>query len=415
MKREEIVSQMEAMHNLTITEGRAFTSGEQVKWDDLIAKVKAFDQLQDVVAAPSAPTHATRPIGAPALHLGQRANRAGLLRGAIALASGERGIDTGLASEFDKEVRRRNPDRKFEGAVAMSLKSLLVTKADIGALGGGLAAATTGDQWLDSLFFRVDEAIFGPRLAEALGVNTVLGTEERVHITKLEGRITPSWIARDADLNQSDATFDSIEVEPKTVGCTVTLKRSALLYGTHPAVEPLMLGDLRNAMLSELDRAVLYGEGGNAPTGVVSVATASHSLATLADAYRIRNALLSYQKTDEGFKWLLPDLAEGSLATTAQFAGSTTATILAGTLAGYTYVLNPLPAGGSPTISQQQYLAGNWSYAHLILWDSVSILANPYGSQFASGGIELRVMVDANVLVRDAKRLFVGEATILTV
>jgi HK97 family phage major capsid protein len=236
-----------------------------------------------------------------------------------------------------------------------------------------------------------------------------------VHITKLEGRIEPSWIARDGDLNQSDASFDAIEVQPKTVGCTVALKRSALLWGLHPAVEPLMVGDLRQALLSELDRAVLYGEGGNAPTGVASVASAGHTLASLADAYRIRNALLSYQKSDEGFRWLLPDLAEGSLATTAAFAGATSPTVLGGTLAGYPYVLNPLSAGGSPTIAQQQYLAGNWSYAHLVLWDSVSILANPYGAQFASGGIELRIMADAQVLVRDERRLFVGEANILSV
>jgi HK97 family phage major capsid protein len=268
---------------------------------------------------------------------------------------------------------------------------------------------------MDNLFFRSDDAIAGPRLASALGVGTVVATEEKVHITKLTGRVVPSWIARDGDVPDSDATFDAVEVEPKTIGANVMVKRSALLYGTHPNVEPLLMQDMRDAVLDALDHAVLYGSGsGNEPEGVASQATTGHALASLTDAYLIRNAFLGYQRTDDGFRWLLPDLSEAKLATTAAFSGATTPVVMGGELAGYPYVLNPLASTGSPTVTQQQYLAGNWSYVHLVIFDSVSILANPFGQGYRSGSVELRVLADANVLVRDPKRFLAGQATILS-
>jgi hypothetical protein len=415
MNKDQAIEEMQRLLDQALAEDRYFSTVEQARFDELkTLAASATEEPAMETEVIEQPTHPTRALGAPAVHTRQRATAAGLLRGAIALACGERGVDTGMASEFDKAVRARFPHRKFEGAVAFSAKALLVAK-DIGALGGGLAAATTGDQFLDSLFFRVDDAIAGPRLAAALGVNTILGTEDRVHITKLTGRVRPAWIARDGDVGDSDASFDAIEVEPKTIGTNVLVKRSALLYSSHPQVEPFLLGDLREAMLDALDHAVLYGAGGLEPTGIVGVATPGHTLSTLADAYIVRNALLAYQKSDDGFRWLLPDLCQARLATTAAFSGATTPAVSDGFLANYPYILNPLTAGGSPTVSQQQYMAGNFSFVHLVLFDSVSLMANPYGAGYKSGSIELRVMADANVLVRDEKRVFVGEANILAV
>lgn len=238
--------------------------------------------------------------------------------------------------------------------------------------------------------------------------------KKKIYITKLTGRVTPSWIARDGDVPQSDATFDADEIEPKSIGTQITMKRSALLYGNHPSVEPLMLADLRTAMLTELDRAVLFGEGGLAPVGVASLASPGHSLASLQDALRIRNEILSYEKNEEALRWLLPDLAVAYLSSTPRFPGATVATALDGNfLAGFPYVVNPIGAAGSPTITHQQYMLGNWAYAHLVLWDSVSILANPYGAGFASGAIDVRILCDGNVYVRDPNRIVVGDATIL--
>lgn len=410
MKRKDqvdaLVLEMERIVDTATTESRDLSESEQARFNDLRAKVtKAMDD--DV----EAPTNPTRAVGAPAVHTRKRATVAGLLRGALALACGERGVDTGMAHEFDQEVRRRNPHREFAG-VAFSAKALLVSKA-VSALTGQNAAATTGDQWLDSLFFRTDDAIAGPRLAAALGVNTIAATEERLHIAKMEGRVVPGWIARDGDVPDSDASFDAIEVTPKSIGCNVLVKRSALLYGTHPQVEPLLMQDLRDAVLDELDRATLFGSGaGNEPTGVAEVAQAGHSLTSLSDAFLVRSQLLNYQKNLAGMKWLLPDLTEGKLATTAAFSGATSPIVMGGTLAGFEYVLRPLSMSGSPTPSAE-YLAGNWSHVHLILWDSISLLANPYGAGYKSGSVELRVIADANVLVRDEKRLFIGSAATL--
>lgn len=412
-RRDQDIALLEADRLLRQSEGRQLTPEEQTEFDALISRAKEAPSMDDAVL--EQPTNPTRAIGGPAVRTRQRTTGAALLRGAVALACGERGVDTGLAAEVDRETRLRAPYRKFEGAVAVPAKLLLVEKA-VSALTGQNAADTTGDQWLDSLFFRVDEAIPGPRLSAALGVNVLAATEERVHITKLTGRIQPGWIARDGDVADSDATFDAVEVEPKTVGANVLIKRSALLYGTHPQVEPLLAADLREAVLDELDRATLFGDGlSNSPTGIASVASAGHALGSLADAYKVRNQLLSYQKSDAGMRWLLPDLAEGKLATTAAFSGATTPTVMGGLLAGYPYVLRPLWGGGSPTQSQQTYLSGNFNFAHLVIWDSVSILANPFGAGYKSGSVELRVLCDANVLVRDPKRMFVGDAAILAV
>ena len=134
-----------------------------------------------------------------------------------------------------EEVRRRSPWVKGDG-ISLPARTLLGVEKAIGALSGGSAEDLKGTAYLDSLFFRADDALVGPRIAAALGVSTIVGTEEKLHVSKLTGTITPTWIARDADVPDSDAAFDAVEVVPKSIGTNVLIKRSALLYANHPAV-----------------------------------------------------------------------------------------------------------------------------------------------------------------------------------
>jgi hypothetical protein len=62
----------------------------------------------------------------------------------------------------------------------------------------------------------------------------------------------------------------------------------------------------------------------------------------------------------------------------------------------------------------REYYIANWGYAHVVVWDSVSIVSNPFGTGFKSGAIDVRIIADANVLVRDPKRFYRGFADALS-
>ena len=411
--RIELLGRMEALHATSVREERAFTDDEQDAFDCAKATIETLDEEAKNMTTETPTNPLTTVLAAPAVATRAPVTQASLLRSAIALATNDGSlgsIDTGLAREVQAEVERRSPWLKGRG-VSIPARTLLGVEKAIGALSGGAAEDLKGTAYLDSLFFRADDALVGPRIAASLGVSTIVGTEERLHVSKLVGRIVPTWIARDADVPDSDAAFDAVEVTPKSIGTNVMIKRSALLYANHPSVEPIVRTEMRDGLLKALDDALLYGPGGLAPVGIVGVAQAGGTLATLADAYRIRGLLVAYQKSDDGMRFLLPDGAEAKLATTIGFTGSTDPAIKDGKLAGYPVVLSAETPAGSAA-NTRTYFAGNFSFVHLVIWDSVSLLVNPYATGFRSGSIELRILADANVFVRDAKRIFSGNAAV---
>lgn len=412
MTRDEHLADLVALQFASTSELRDLTPNEQEAWDRTMAAIRVIDQgkAMEVEDALEQPTNPTRRLEAPAIVRREPVTQSAILRSAIGLASRDPSIDPGLAREVHDETRRRSPWQRGDG-VSLPASVLLGVEKAIGALSGGAAEDLRGTAYFDSLFFRADDAIVGPRIAQALGVSTIVGTEERLHVSKLTGQIVPTWIARDGDVPDTDAAFDAVEVTPKSVGCNVLVKRSALLYANHPSVEPIVRSEMRDGMLKALDNAVLYGAGTLAPVGVASVAQTGPTLSTLANAYAIRGLLIAYQKSDEGMRFLLPDTTEAKLSTTVAFTGSTVAAMQDGKLAGYPVVVSgETPAGVAN--GTKSYLAGNFGYVHLVVWDSIQILANPFGAGYKSGSIELRILADANVFVRDAKRIFKGDASV---
>jgi HK97 family phage major capsid protein len=278
-------------------------------------------------------------------------------------------------------------------------------------LEGGNAASTAGVEYLDGLFFSVDDAIRLPLITSALGVGTVVAQEATARVPKLTGKVTLGWTARDNDLPDADASFDAVEVTPKTVGAIVTIKRSALLYGLHPNVQSIIPAEMQAGMASALDQAVLYGAGTNEPDGIASVAQSGDPLTSLASGYSIAGALIDYQKSDAGLRWALANQTIGKLATTVAFSGSTMAALQGTTFAGYPFVMNA--AARTDSNQDREYFIANWSYAHLVVWDSASLVANPY-SGFKSGSLDVRIIADASVLVRDPARFYRGFADALS-
>jgi hypothetical protein len=161
-----------------------------------------------------------------------------------------------------------------------------------------------------------------------------------------------------------------------------------------------------------LDDALIYGMGGDEPTGVAAVAQAGGDLIDLASAHLIANDLLAYQKSDVGARWALSNLTVGALATQPAWTGAMVPAMQGNTLAGYPAVVNI--AAPSNSNQDREYLFGAWQFLHLILWDAATVVANPWGDGFKSGSIEVRVLTDANTLVRDPKRFFRGYAIALS-
>jgi hypothetical protein len=410
MNRAAKIARLELIHSKTIDEDRDTTLAEQTEFDQLVKELQ-----MDATVRKQPDVASLRPVDTPSTGKSKIITRGSLLLSAIALASGDREVDVGAARELDSETRKRNPWKSYSG-IAMPLSLILgIAKAPgdpISALAGGAAASTVGVQNLDELFFSVDTAIHLPLVASRLGVNTIVATEETLKVPVLTSTITPTWVGRDQDLSASGATFDSVTALPKTCGALVTIRRSALLYSSHPAVQAVIQAEMEAAMRIALDQAVMTGAGTNAPVGLFTQATSDGALTDLSSAYGITDTLLDYTKSDAGLRWALPNLTVALLSmqpmwTTLEGGSAPLPALQNGMLAGYPVTMNlNAPAGSS---GKKQYLFGDFSYVHLILWDSASIAVDPY-SAFASGAITLRIMCDANVLVRDPKRILKGDA-----
>ena len=294
----------------------------------------------------------------------------------------------GAVAEYSAEVERRTGN-----------KGIYVP---LSAFESRAAQTTTTAAGIVPTDFRPDLFVAPLRnslVMRTLGARVLTGLVGNVVIPKQKTSHVAQWIAEGESLTETGMTFDTMTLQPRTVGALTELSQR-LIQQASPAIEQLVRDDMSAVLAEAFDTAMLTGDGVKQPLGLLNtplVQTAN--LATLGWA---------------GILAMLEKLANVNVDPSAWLVSPATATKLRSALksatAGSGYLLENgqmagLPAAVSNVVplktTKGQVILGDFSEMFVGVWDSVQILVNPYESAaYARGGVKVRAMMTADCAVR---------------
>lgn len=353
--------------------------------DDMPKDIETDDDKKTILKAPAKIDKAPRQYN---------------LGAAMAAQAGLSGIDAGFENEVSQELQSKSGKTDFR----VPLTALFATKAqNTTTPGAGVELTATSQR--DDLFTVTGDAIRPALVTGRAGARVITEPEETANIPTMTDGLTPTWQAKDADAGDTSATFASAAVSPKYLGATFIIKRSALQYSSHPDISQILQADLRRATAGELDRVMLEGNSVGdplEPDGVTSVVATSGNIDDVATYLAWQTAAGEYDENRaDQLKLITRQAVLDHYATVPMGTGvDDPAHILgSGNLMGTPVMTSKvLTADGE----RAESVIGFWEELMLVLFgNSVGVVMNPYGSEFASGGVQGRILVDANVLVRD--------------
>ena len=254
-----------------------------------------------------------------------------------------------------------------------------------------------------------------------LGATILPGLTGNVNIPRQNAATTTYWVAESGSATEAEATFDQIQLRPRTIGALSKMSRNMLLQGT-PAIEQLARQDLVSQMVLGVDAAALYGTGAsNQPTGIASTAGigsvvgGTNGAAASFDAMtQICTQPLIGNAPQSALGFAINAKTYGYLSTlksaTGQYLWMPSGGITndpGDTLRGYRYavsnqVRSNLTKGTSSGVCSEAFF-GNWNELLIGEWGSIEIAVNPFDSTgFTTGDVLIRALQTVDVGVRHA-------------
>lgn len=239
------------------------------------------------------------------------------------------------------------------------------------------------------------------------GARMMPGLVGNVAIPKKTAASTAAWISTEGGAaSESEPTFGTVSLTPKTVGAFSDMTRQLILQST-PSIEALVRDDLTQALALAIDAGALKGTGlSGAPTGIYSTSginadTFAGALPTWAEIVGLETLVAEDNALMGNLSYIAPAGLYGSLKTTAK---ATNQAIFAvdndGTMNGYrTIVSNQATAG--------YLLFGNFSDLLIGMWGGLDLTVDPYTSS-TSGTIRVVALQSVDVAVRHAVSFALG-------
>ena len=311
---------------------------------------------------------------------------------------------SGALAEFQAEAKRQGLTARNGGIlVPTSIFEKRTTMTTTGA-----AAVVPDDYRADQFIGLLRNSL----IVRSLGARVLTGLRGDTVLPKATGAATAYWVGEGDALTESNTTYSSIKLEPKTVGALTAFSRNLALQ-SNPSIEALLRDDISAVVGLAVDKALLHGTAvAKQPVGILATAgiqTAALGAVTWAALVAMLeklglenvtpNAIVTHAKAATKLQTTLKNAANG-----AEYL------LQNGRIAELpAYITNQLDAKtGSPNTGR--VIAGDFSQIVIGEWGVTEILANPYAPNFyEKGDVQLRIMHTMDAVVRHPKAFVVAD------
>ena len=410
--RASAVAEMRALNDKATTEKRDLTTDEDAKFNtlkttlaDLDKKIERAQVLADAERSAPAIVHGRLGDGA----YEERARDFSIVKAIRAMLPRDLGggdVDAGFEREISSEVGRRS-GKKFEG-LAVPDQVFMQEKRTL-LVGSSAADLVPNPHRADLFIDRLRNQLVCAQLG-ATYLDGLVGSP--IDIPRQTGSSTAQWVAEDGSLTETDASFDDVNLTPKTVGAMTSYSRRTLL-NTSPAIEQIVRNDLAAIIANAIDSKAMTGTGSsNTPVGILSSSGVNDTGAGTALSW---DEILNFIALVEGdnalggsLGWAMNPYVKKKLRSTVKVSSTDSVMLMQepNSLAGYPAIsTNALP-GSAPGTTASFVVAGtiifgDWSQLLIASWTGVDILINPYETTaYAKGRVMVRAMKDVDVAVR---------------
>ncbi|GAB2191772.1 hypothetical protein MAH1_33800 [Sessilibacter sp. MAH1] len=310
--------------------------------------------------------------------------------------------DAGLEREVSSAIAQRldsDPNGVYLSYEAMGygLRRQLQTQmmartqaAGVATLGQELVATNLHSE----LFIEVLRAM---ATVGGLGTRFVTGLVGNVDIPKQNGSATFFWVDEDIAPNDSNITFSTVSLSPKTVSTAVPITRRLLVQST-PDIESLVRGDIMTGLALALDNAILKGSGiNNEPLGILNAAGIGAVDLTggvnWAKIVELETDVAEANASAATSSYVMRPTMRGTLKSTEKAAGT------AQFIWGDGSSINGYSAAVTTEMLANQILFGDFAQILVGMWGALDVVPDR-ATKVATGGLVMRLFQDADVAVR---------------
>jgi len=404
-QRKAKYEKMQALLNLAKKEERSFTEDEQKEYDSLD---KEYDSLSADIERTEKQIKRDEELNRtqkpPLVGAGEKKERNpndipvdkqrySLMRAINAMVTGnwekakyEREISLQIADNLGKEARGLFVPLTIQ-------RDIMATKPGTGLSDAG---ALVGTDHRDDLFI---DSLKASSFVVANGAHVITRLVENLDIPRSLGGITFTWVDENGEGSESAMNLDSVAMKPKTITGSVPITRR-LIKQSSPAVEELILNDIKSGIALSIDKAVLRGAGGVEPTGIlnttgvntVTIADTDKGVPTFAEAVAFETALADDNALVDNAIYVTTPAINGAMKTTPIDSGS-------GIMLNTNNMVNGYKAIGTTLMPSKKVLFGNFGDVIIGMWGTMDIVADT-ATMASKGGVVLRVFQDIDIAIR---------------
>ena len=319
-------------------------------------------------------------------------------RKALAAATEGNWHDAGFEREVSQEIAKR---MGREGSTSLFVPTDLEVRALGSATSGG------GQEFKFTQPKPFIELLREKMVSRRLGATVLTGLTGPISFPRQTAAGAASWRTENpgSDLSDTDSTYDTLAMSPKTIQRNTAVTRQ-LLFQASEDVENLIRSDLAAVLALAFDAAALNGGGSNQPTGILG-STAVSTVTLGANAGTITYAaLVNLEKTVAQNN---ADIASLAVVTNAQqraqarqvqvFSGTNGAPLWVGGANGGNdmavgeilgpngypaFVSQQIPSNltkGTSTTICSAWIFGNWKELILGEWGAMEFIVDPYSKK----------------------------------
>jgi HK97 family phage major capsid protein/HK97 family phage prohead protease len=232
------------------------------------------------------------------------------------------------------------------------------------------------------------------------GARMLPGLVGNVAIPKKTAASAGAWISTEGGASsESEPTFGTVSLTPKTVGAFTDMTRQLILQST-PSIEALVRDDLTQALALAIDKGALEGTGSDGqPRGILNTSGVNKPTAfaaavpTFAEMVALETAVAEDNALFGNLAYITDAATLGGLKTKSKDAGSGM------------FVAEGNQANGYPVIRTQQATAGNvyfgnFSDCMIGMWGGLDLTVDPYTSS-NTGTVRVVALQTVDVALRN--------------